>query len=192
MNLRQFYFDSNFDFASNQFLLFADDENLYKKAQSFKKKCHEQANFIKKCPECFESWMNDKTKRQKAYFKLVCSKPHLIVLYKVKGYPIWPGKLFYVKDGLANVECFGDRTEDDIPLSQCFLYSNKFPRENSNDKTTQESLDRAYKVITFCNYFKTSTALVNVFLSLNFFRKLKSISNSSEENSEQSFLLHRK
>ncbi|XP_055300580.1 MYND-type zinc finger-containing chromatin reader Zmynd8-like [Sitodiplosis mosellana] len=131
--------------AQSYMIHFKENPKIYKIANSFKKICFEQAAIIKKCPDCYEAWKEDKTKTQRAFFKLVCSKPHLVVLYKVDEFPIWPAKLFYIKDGIANVECFGDQTEDDIPLSQCFLYSDKIPRESSDDKNKQERLNRAYR-----------------------------------------------
>ncbi|XP_055300579.1 uncharacterized protein LOC129567552 [Sitodiplosis mosellana] len=120
---------------------------IYEKAKKFKEECEREAATIEKCSYCYNAWKEDKSKKQTAYFKLVCPKPHLVVFMKVEGFPIWPAKLFYIKDGLANVECFGDYLEDDIPISQCFLYSNKIPRENSNDETQQRKLNLAYKEV---------------------------------------------
>lgn len=78
----------------------------------------------------------------------MCTKPHLLVFVKVEGFPIWPAKLFSVDDEkkTANIECFGDYEEDDVPFDRCYLYSTEIQRETSSDVKQQRQLDRGYKV----------------------------------------------
>ena len=124
------------------------DPDIFETVKEFKEKCETEAAEIKKCPDCYEAWKNDESDAKSEYFKLVCPKPHLVVLYIVRlleGHPIWPAKLFHVKDGMATVACFADHEEDIVPIRDCFLYSEKIPR--SKNKKYQRKLNLAYKVI---------------------------------------------
>lgn len=141
-----YWLECFFSFSTKSVNYILECPATYEKAIKFRQEWQKEVDTLKKCVDCYESWMNDKSREQTAYFKLVCPKPHLLVFVKEKGFPIWPAKLYYIKNGNANVECFGDYLDDVVPIRNCFLYSKKIPREYSNDGKKQKQLDLAYKV----------------------------------------------
>lgn len=106
---------------------------------SLLEQCQSDVKSIKTCSDCFEYWTND----HKDYFTNVCAKPHLLVFAKLPNYPLWPAKVMSINGNKALVTFFGDHTQEDIPLTKCFLYSDEFISENSND----DQLDDAIEVI---------------------------------------------
>ncbi|XP_055306192.1 MYND-type zinc finger-containing chromatin reader Zmynd8-like [Sitodiplosis mosellana] len=80
------------------------------------------------------------------YFTRVCTTPHLLVYAKMTGYPNWPAKLMSIDGCKANVEFFGDHTQNDVSLANCFLYSEQFQGKSpKNFQQFEEDLDKATK-----------------------------------------------
>lgn len=133
-------------------------------AYALKKECQEYANVIKTCSDCYESRLNCEI--QPNFFESVCTKPHLIVLAKVDGFPLWPAKLISYNDDrrIATVQCFGDHQEADVPFDKCFLYSNEIRRKK--DKKHITNLEKGYKVRKidlFCAVTNLLQTLLSVF-----------------------------
>lgn len=102
---------------------FPDDAKLMKAIKTLSENCHRDISSIEKCSECFNARTND----QLCYFTKVCSKPHLLVYVKTPKNPFWPAKVMLFKDGMANVEFFGDHSQADVPVKDCLLYANHMP-----------------------------------------------------------------
>lgn len=78
---------------------------------------------IESCSECY---LAANTKED--WFIEVCSKPHLIVWAKLKGFPFWPAKVMGITlQHMVNVRFFGDHDRAQIPVKDCYLYSKESP-----------------------------------------------------------------
>lgn len=67
--------------------------------------------------------------------------PHLLVFVKLNKHPVWPGKVMSINGKMTNVEFFGDHKQDDIPLSKCYLYSEKFYPKSPKNENLIEALE---------------------------------------------------
>ncbi|XP_031639322.1 uncharacterized protein LOC116351365 [Contarinia nasturtii] len=80
-------------------------------------------NVMRTCNDCYKSLISG----QKNWFKLICSRVHLPIWAKLKGYIYWPAKLMSINENLVNVRFFGDYTYNDVPAFNCYLYSESNP-----------------------------------------------------------------
>lgn len=114
-----------------------DDAGIKKAVGALLEKFQADIKSIKSCIDCSEYWIIDR----KNYFTRVCAKPHLLVFAKLNKHPVWPGKVMSINGKIANVEFFGDHTQDDIPLSKCYLFSTKFYPKSPKNKDLIEALE---------------------------------------------------
>lgn len=98
--------------------------------------CHRDARHIRNCAECYQSWVHDPL----CYFKKVCSKPHLIVFAKVEGFPYWPAKVMAIRGDTVNVSFFGDHSQFDISVDNCFLYADRLPGRKTKSGEFKEAV----------------------------------------------------
>ncbi|XP_055301677.1 MYND-type zinc finger-containing chromatin reader Zmynd8-like [Sitodiplosis mosellana] len=118
------------------------DINVQHAVHSLLEQCQRDVKSIKTCTDCFAYWMHD----HDDYFTRVCTTPHLLVYAKMTGYPNWPAKLMSIDGCKANVEFFGDHTQNDVSLANCFLYSEQFQGKSpKNFEQLKEDLDKATK-----------------------------------------------
>lgn len=131
-------------------------------AQAFKKECQGYANAIKTCPDCYESRLNCGS--QPNFFENVCTKPHLIVMAKFDGFPIWPAKLISFNDArrIATVQCFGDHEEADVTFDQCFLFSYEIRRRKDTKQISKLAKgDKVRKIdLRWCRYQFTTNFVI--------------------------------
>ncbi|XP_055307301.1 uncharacterized protein LOC129571519 [Sitodiplosis mosellana] len=80
--------------------------------------------FIKKCTECYTQVI----KHPKRWFTMTCTELHLIVWAKIVGFNYWPAKVMSATEQMVNVRFFGDYTHADIPVNNCYLYSETSPK----------------------------------------------------------------
>nr|XP_019533582.2 protein kinase C-binding protein 1 isoform X1 [Aedes albopictus]XP_029733936.1 protein kinase C-binding protein 1 isoform X1 [Aedes albopictus]XP_029733940.1 protein kinase C-binding protein 1 isoform X1 [Aedes albopictus] len=100
-------------------------------AKSLMKICKQEINEIEACNECYFNANTCKT-----WFTEVCSKPHLLVWAKLKGFPYWPAKLMSVNvNQLADVRFFGDHDRAWVPIKECFLFCDKDPNTKLQRRT---------------------------------------------------------
>lgn len=83
---------------------------------------------IETCAECYS---NANTKAD-TWFTEVCTKPHLILWAKLKGFPYWPAKAMTVNVNLVDVRFFGEHDRAFVPVKDCFLYSRQDPNPLTN------------------------------------------------------------
>lgn len=92
-------------------------------AKGLMKICKQEINEIEACNECYFNANTSKT-----WFTEVCSKPHLLVWAKLKGFPYWPAKLMSVNvNQLADVRFFGDHDRAWVPTKECYLFCDQDP-----------------------------------------------------------------
>lgn len=100
-------------------------------AKGLMKICKQEINEIEACNECYFNANTCKT-----WFTEVCSKPHLLVWAKLKGFPYWPAKLMSVNvNQLADVRFFGDHDRAWVPIKECFLFCDKDPNTKLQRRT---------------------------------------------------------
>lgn len=106
-------------------------------AKSIIKTCKQEIHEIETCPECYYNANNCKN-----WFVEVCSKPHVILWAKLKGFPFWPAKAMTTNGQLVNVRFFGDHDRAYVPIRDCYLYSEQNPNVSLKAKksTFAESL----------------------------------------------------
>ncbi|KAJ6635178.1 Protein kinase C-binding protein 1 [Pseudolycoriella hygida] len=76
---------------------------------------------------CHECYYNANT-FQADWFVEVCSRPHILVWAKLKGFPYWPAKAMTTNSqGMVDVRFFGDHDRAFVPIRECFLYSKDHP-----------------------------------------------------------------
>uniref|UniRef100_A0A1B0ESV0 Putative kinase c-binding protein 1 n=1 Tax=Lutzomyia longipalpis TaxID=7200 RepID=A0A1B0ESV0_LUTLO len=63
------------------------DMNLLKVVKSLVRVCKQEMNEIETCSECYYN-----ANTQKDWFVEVCTKPHILLWAKLKGFPYWPAK----------------------------------------------------------------------------------------------------
>lgn len=105
--------------------------------------CEDEIKSIDTCKECFVSDSNGGTS-----FSMICSKPHLVLLTRMDGYPHWPAKLMYVNGDHALVRFFGDHTSYKSPINRCWLYTRSIPGfDGKISQSTMDSFIEAQRVI---------------------------------------------
>jgi protein kinase C-binding protein 1 len=93
-------------------------------AKSLVRQCKMEMTEIDTCPECYE---NANTKKN--WFVEVCSRPHILLWAKLKGFPYWPAKAMAVNASLVDVRFFGKHDKAWLPVKDCFLYSADDPNQ---------------------------------------------------------------
>lgn len=79
---------------------------------------------IDTCHECYYNANTCKTD----WFVEVCSRPHILVWAKLKGFPYWPAKAMTTNSqGMVDVRFFGDHDRAFVPIRECYLYSMDHP-----------------------------------------------------------------
>ncbi|XP_035890427.1 uncharacterized protein LOC118502352 [Anopheles stephensi] len=104
--------------------IYPDKTNLLKKARALQKRAKQEVEEMEPCYECYikantlcEDW-----------FREPCSKPHLLVWAKMKGYPYWPGKLYVINaNNQAFVRFFGAHDRSWMSVKECYLFSQRDP-----------------------------------------------------------------
>lgn len=102
--------------------------------------CVEEIDSILLCGDCYANM------GQNGAFKLVCSKPHLVLWVKYSKFPFWPAKLISIKKGPKpiKVHFFQEHTVADVSYNDCLLYSKEDPNEwctDRNQLVVQEAID---------------------------------------------------
>ncbi|KFB38063.1 AGAP002983-PA-like protein [Anopheles sinensis] len=83
------------------------------------------------CRECFMNLY----KKQATWFKEACTKPHLLVWAKLKGFPHWPGKVMSVNgNNQADVRFFGEHDRAWVAAKDCYLFSKETPNPQKTAK----------------------------------------------------------
>ncbi|XP_052863156.1 uncharacterized protein LOC128269793 [Anopheles cruzii] len=120
----------------NMQIVEAEDPNLIQCAKQIYKKAKKQMSEIDLCYECYINiQFNEK------WFELACSKPHLLVWAKLKGYPYWPAKVF-ANASLLNqvlVLFFGAHDRATIAPKDCFLFSEQDPNNKPAKRPTWDT-----------------------------------------------------
>lgn len=99
--------------------------------------CEKEMHDIEMCSECF-----DRSNTMDEWFTEVCDPPHLLVWARMKKYPFWPAKVFgfgVVSNKKIDVRFFGKHTRANVPISDCFLYSDD-PNEEPNSEELAASI----------------------------------------------------
>ncbi|KFB49073.1 kinase C-binding protein 1 [Anopheles sinensis] len=85
---------------------------------------HCQVAAIRKCQECYIA----RQELPAHWFQEPCSRPHLLVWAKVRGFRFWPGKVMEVlPNGRVDVHFFGTHNTATIRASECLVYSPQDP-----------------------------------------------------------------
>lgn len=79
----------------------------------------DEIKILKMCAQCYENAY----KHSESWITMTCSKPHLVLWAKKKGFDYWPAKLFSTDGQLVNLYFFGGHENEDVPANNCFLYS---------------------------------------------------------------------
>lgn len=97
---------------------------------------------------CFECYLNANSKKEN-WFVEVCSKPHMVLWAKLKGFPYWPAKAMALQNAqLVDVRFFGDHDRAFVPIKDCFLYSQSDPNPPTN-KYKRNTIADCVKVCIF-------------------------------------------
>lgn len=115
-------------------------------------KGHIQIVQIVSCDECYENTYDCCTKNS---ITKPCSKPHLLLWAKVKGYSYWPAKVMAISIDKKKVyvQFFGDYSNSILKITRnnCYLYSKEYPDGKSHPHS--ESFSEALFVrIFFCSF----------------------------------------
>lgn len=103
-------------------------------ANTIVKICRQEVSEIETCPECY---FNANTLGQE-WFVAICSKPHLPLWAKLKGFPFWPAKAMTTTSaGLVDVRFFGAHDRAWVPLKECVLYSENPPSNVAKNKRSE-------------------------------------------------------
>lgn len=111
--------------------IYPNNNKLLPIAKAIVKVCKQELNEIEACNECY---FNANT--CKLWFTEVCTKPHLLVWAKLKGFPFWPAKLMSVNSNqLVDVRFFGDHDRAWVPIKECLLFCEKDPNTKMQRRT---------------------------------------------------------
>lgn len=76
---------------------------------------------------CYECYYRANTFKVD-WFVEVCSRPHILVWAKLKGFPYWPAKAMCTSpQGVVDVRFFGEHDRAFVSNRDCFLYSQEHP-----------------------------------------------------------------
>lgn len=80
------------------------------------------------CDECYGNAHEYETK---FIITKPCSKPHLLLWVKVRGYCYWPAKVMTlsIDNKKINVQFFGDYSGSYLSVNNCFVYSKENPEK---------------------------------------------------------------
>lgn len=110
-------------------------------AKALVKVARQEAHEIETCFECYQ-----KANQSADWFVEVCTKPHILLWAKLKGFPHWPAKGMAVNSaGLVDVRFFGDHDRAWVPVKDCYLYSEKDP--NTSGKTKRNNMSECLKEV---------------------------------------------
>ncbi|XP_045489486.1 protein kinase C-binding protein 1 isoform X2 [Pieris rapae] len=113
-------------------------------ARALVRLCRSEMGEIEACPECYAAAHN----RRPTWFTDVCSKPHILLWAKLKGFPYWPAKGMSVNgSGVVDVRFFGAHDRAWVPAKDCFLYSEKDPNNVRSKKQIVDSMQEAEQYI---------------------------------------------
>lgn len=106
--------------------------------------CKQEMYDIETCPECYFN----ANIRKSSWFVEVCSRPHILLWAKLKGFPYWPAKAMGLNAAaLVDVRFFGDHDRAWIPIRDCYLFSEADPNPQTN-KFKRHSIADSLKVRT--------------------------------------------
>lgn len=127
---------------------FPQNGGIKKALKGLFKYVKDEIQFIRACDECYE---NQREYGQSAV-STACSKPHLLLWAKIKGYTFWPGKVLTVNvnEQTIHVQFFGDNARCILPASSCFLYSKNHPEKRNH---CRKLFNMAIKVSLNCFLF---------------------------------------
>lgn len=93
---------------------------------------------------CFECYYKANTGHDE-WFIEVCSKPHLLLWAKLRGFPFWPAKAMNVNEAKEQVlvNFFGEHQHAWIDVKNCFLYSFEYPLRSNSDMIKQSGFTKA-------------------------------------------------
>lgn len=116
---------------------FGNNSKITNFAKGIVKVCRQEVTEIDTCSECYYN-----ANTRKDWFVEVCSKPHMLLWAKLKGFPYWPAKSMGINGALVNVRFFGDHDRAYVPIKECFLYSENDPNPptKQNKKTIKECI----------------------------------------------------
>lgn len=98
----------------------------------------EEISSLTTCKQCYEN----ASKFPKTSFCMPCNTPHLLIWAKPPGYPFWPAKAMYERDGKIHVRFFEDHTIASLDPTNCYLYSVETPeKEKPTIETYQQAMD---------------------------------------------------
>ncbi|XP_037049728.1 protein kinase C-binding protein 1-like [Bradysia coprophila] len=107
---------------------------------------------IDTCHECYYNANTCKTD----WFVEICSRPHILVWAKLKGFPYWPAKVMTTNlQGMVDVRFFGDHDRAFVPIRECYLYSKEHPNPITV-KTKRQSI--SHSVVEVDKYIQKLTA----------------------------------
>ncbi|XP_058445946.1 MYND-type zinc finger-containing chromatin reader Zmynd8 isoform X2 [Malaya genurostris] len=125
-------FQADVSWIQHNASIYPNNNKLLPVAKGLLKICKQEMNEIEACNECYFNANTCKT-----WFTEVCTKPHLLVWAKLKGFPFWPAKLMSVNNNqLVDVRFFGDHDRAWVPIKECFLFCEKDPNTKLQRRST--------------------------------------------------------
>uniref|UniRef100_A0A182TXC6 Protein kinase C-binding protein 1 n=1 Tax=Anopheles melas TaxID=34690 RepID=A0A182TXC6_9DIPT len=118
-------FVSDLSWIVHNMLIYPGQLHLVKIARTMFKRGKQEMEEMEPCQECY---IKANTKSDTNWFIEPCSKPHLLLWAKLKGYPYWPAKLYGTNaNHQAHVRFFGDHDRAWLPVKDCYLYAKRNP-----------------------------------------------------------------
>lgn len=94
----------------------SENYKLMSAAKNLMKVCKQEMYDIETCHECY---LNANSEKEN-WFVEVCTKPHLVLWAKLKGFPYWPAKaMAYSIDKGVDVRFFGEHDRAFVPGLCC-------------------------------------------------------------------------
>lgn len=115
--------------------------------------CKQEMYDIETCSECY---VNANTKKTTNWFVEICTRPHIILWAKLKGFPYWPAKAMGVNSSAhVDVRFFGDHDRAWVPIRECFLYCLADPNPPAAKYKRQSIADSLKEVDVYVNKIKS-------------------------------------
>ncbi|XP_068155308.1 MYND-type zinc finger-containing chromatin reader Zmynd8 isoform X2 [Drosophila tropicalis] len=115
-------------------LILDADIKVEQASKAVVKICRQEANEIETCAECY---LNANSSDE--WFVKVCTHPHLLLWAKLKGFPYWPAKAMGSSaNALVNVRFFGKHDRANVPVKDCFLYSERDPNTQTSRRSARD------------------------------------------------------